>query len=162
MFFDNDIFDFVFKEAETYNCDIVGFQALQAYSYNASIKKMEDGWHMHNSNFTIYKPNLVLFGISENDKFNISEVHIWSKCIKSKIYKKAVNLLGNRYFYLVNWAEVTSMVFLLFNIAISYKYVTKYLFLYIIEKIMLRNLCLIQINYLEKYFFRYYFWFYRK
>lgn len=118
---------------------------------------MEDGWHMNRSNFTIYKPNLSLFGISENDKFNISEVHIWIKCIKSKIYKKAVNLLGNRYFYLVNWAEDTSMVFLLFNIAVTYKYVTKYLFLYIIEKIKLGNLCLIQINYLEKYFFSYYF-----
>ena len=126
MFFDDDVFDYVFKEAETYNCDIVGFKALQAYSYNASIKEMEDGCHMHNSNFTIYKPNLGLFGISQNGKFKISEVHIWSKCIKSQIYKKAVNLLGNRYFYLVNWAEDTAMVFLLFNIASSYKYVTKY------------------------------------
>ena len=126
MFFDNDVFDFVFKEAETYNNDIVGFKAIQAYSYNASIKEMKDGCHMHNRNFTIYKPNLGLFGISKDGKFKISEVHIWSKCIKNHIYKKAVNLLGKRYSYLVNWAEDTAMVFLLFNIAESYRYITKY------------------------------------
>ena len=127
MFFDDDVFDFAFKEAETYNSDIVGFKALQAYSYNASIKEMEDGCHMHNSNFTIYKPNLGLFGISQNGKFKISEVHIWSKCIKNYIYKKAVNALGSeKYSLFLSWAEDTSMVFILFNIAQSYRYVTKY------------------------------------
>ena len=126
MFFDDDVFDFVSKEADTYSSDIVGFKAFQAYSYKASIKEMEDRCHIHNSNFTIYRPNLGLFGISENGKFKISEVHIWSKCIKRQIYKKAVNLLGKRYFYLVYWAEDISMVFLLFNIAAFYKYVTKH------------------------------------
>jgi glycosyltransferase involved in cell wall biosynthesis len=126
MFFDDDVFDFVYKEAENYNDDIVGFKSIQSNDYKARIKEMEDGCHMHNSNFTIYKPELGLFGISKNNTFEISEVHIWSKCIKNKIYKKAIYLLGERYFFMVNWAEDTSMVFLLFNIAESYRYVTKY------------------------------------
>ena len=126
MFFDDDVFDFVFKETGNYKYDIVGFKSIQANDYKASIKEMKDGCHMHNRNFTVYKPNLGLFGISQNGRFKISEIHIWSKCIKNQIYKKAVNLLGKRRFFYVNWAEDTSMVFLLFNIAESYKYVTKY------------------------------------
>lgn len=114
---------------------------------------MEDGCHMHNDNFTIYKPELGLFGISKNDTFKISEVHIWSKCIKNKIYKKAVNLLGKRYFFMVNWAEDTAMAFLLFSIAESYRYVTKYGIFRFNRKDILQNLCQIHICYSEIYFF---------
>ena len=127
MFFDDDVFNIIHKEAYNFNYDIVGFKAIQANNYKARISQMKDGCHMHNENFTIYKPNLSLFGISKNDRFRISEVHIWSKCIKSSIYKKAVNSLGRkRYSFFMSWAEDTSMVFVLFNVAESYRYITKY------------------------------------
>ena len=127
MFFDNDILNIIFEEAYNLNYDIVGFKTIQANNYKARIDQMKDGCHMHNENFIIYKPNLSLFGISKNGKFRINEVHIWSKCIKGSIYKKAVNSLGKkRYSFFMSWAEDTSMVFVLFNVAESYRYITKY------------------------------------
>lgn len=127
MFFDNDVFTFIYEEAYNFNYDIVGFKAIQAESYKARINEMKEGCHMHNVNFTIFKPNLSLFGISKNDSLMIREVHIWSKCIKNSIYKKAVNSLGKkRYSYFMSWNEDTSMVFILFNVAESYRYITKY------------------------------------
>ena len=127
MFFDEDVFDFVYKEAEDFNYDITGFKVIQANNYKARINEMQDGCHMHNNSFTVNQPELGLFGISEKNRFKIVEVHIWSKCIKNYIYKKAVNALGSeKYSLFLSWAEDTSMVFILFNIAQSYRYVTKY------------------------------------
>ena len=127
MFFDEDVFDLVYEEAKKYNYDITGFKVIQANNYKAKISEMEDGCHMHNNSFTVYQPKLGLFGISEEDRFKIIEVHIWSKCIKNYIYKKAVNSLGIRkYSLFMSWAEDTSMVFILFNLAESYRYITKY------------------------------------
>jgi glycosyltransferase involved in cell wall biosynthesis len=127
MFFDEDVFDFVYKEAEDFNYDITGFKVIQANNYKARINEMQDGCHMHNNSFTVNQPDLGLFGISEKNRFKIVEVHIWSKCIKNYIYKKAVNALGSeKYSLFLSWAEDTSMVFILFNIAQSYRYVTKY------------------------------------
>ena len=55
---------------------------------------MRDGCHMHNKPFIIYQDKLSLFGISQKNKLKVSEVHIWSKCIKSSLYKKAIDKLG--------------------------------------------------------------------
>ena len=127
MFFDDDVFNFIYQEAYNFNYDIVGFKTIQANSYKARINEMKNGCHMHKENFTIYQPNLSLFGISKNNRFRIREVHIWSKCIKNSIYKKAVNSLGRkRYSFFMSWSEDTSMVFVLFNVAESYRYIIKY------------------------------------
>ena len=127
MFFDDDVFNIVYNEAYNFNYDIVGFKTIQASKFKARICEMEDACHMHNNNFTIHKPDLSLFGISDNGKYNIREVHIWSKCIKNSVYQKGVNSLGrNRYSFFIGWAEDTAMVFVLFNIAESYRYITKY------------------------------------
>jgi glycosyltransferase involved in cell wall biosynthesis len=127
MFFDDNVFDIIYEEAYNFNYDIVGFKTIQSYNFKAKISKMEDTCHMHNNNFTIYKPQLSLFGISDEGRFNIREVHIWSKCIKNSIYNKAVNSLGKRrYSFFMSWAEDTSMLFVLFNVAESYRYITKY------------------------------------
>ena len=127
MFFDNDVFDIIYKEANKYKYDIVGFKTIQSGKYTAKINEMRDRRPIYNHNFTIHKPELSLFGISKKGKFVVKEYHIWSKCIKSSIYKKATNQLGRkRYSLFMSWAEDTSMVFILFNIAESFRYITKY------------------------------------
>ena len=127
MFFDDDVFKIIYGEAYNSNYDIVGFNSIHAYNYTAKIEEMKNGCHMHDNNFTIYKPNLSLFGISYKGRFKIVEVHIWSKCIKNSIYKNAVNSLGKeRYSFFLSWAEDTSMIFVLFNVAESFRYITKY------------------------------------
>ena len=127
MFFDDDVFNVIYGEAYNSNYDIVGFNTINAFNYKARIEEMKNGCHMHDTNFTIYKPELSLFGISDNGRFKVIEVHIWSKCIKNSIYKRAVNSLGKeRYNLFMSWDEDASMVFVLFNVAESYRYITKY------------------------------------
>ena len=126
MFFDDDVFSILTKEAESKNYDIVGFKAIQAGSYDSSIIFMRDSCHMHNNNFTIYQPQLSLFGIQRNGKFEVYDLHIWSKCINSIIYKNALNKLGEGIYnqFIVSSEDIV-MVFSLFNIANTYRYITK-------------------------------------
>ena len=127
MFFDEDVFNTIYEEAYNLNYDIVGFKAIQAYNYQARINQMKDDFFTHNKNLTIYRPKLSLFGISKKDRYKLSEVRIWSKCIKHSIYRKAINALGRkRYSFFMSWAEDTSMVFILFNVAKSFRFITKY------------------------------------
>lgn len=127
MLFDDDVLNSIYEIAYNSNYDIVGFNTIQSYNYKLRINEMKNGCHMHNNNFTIYQPKLSLFGISNKGIFEIIEVHIWSKCIKNSIYKKAVNALGRkRYSFFMSWAEDTAMVFVLFNVAESFRYITKY------------------------------------
>jgi hypothetical protein len=52
---------------------------------------------------------------------------IWDKCIKSSIYKKAVDLLSiQRYSNFLSWAEDTCINYIIFNLAENFKYVYKY------------------------------------
>jgi glycosyltransferase involved in cell wall biosynthesis len=127
MFFEDDVFNIIYEEAYNFNYDIVGFKAIVANNYKAEISQMKNDRFMHNINLTVYKPELSLFGISNKGRFVVSEVRIWCKCIKNTIYKKAVNSIGRkRYSFFMSWQEDTSMVFVLFNIAESYRYITKY------------------------------------
>jgi glycosyltransferase involved in cell wall biosynthesis len=127
MFLDDDIINIIYEEAYNFNYDIVGFQAIKAYNYTARINQIENDIFIYKKNFTIKKPKLSLFGISKRGRLHFSDVRIWSKCIKKSIYKNAVNLLGKkRYSYFMSWAEDTSMVFVLFSVAKSYRYITRY------------------------------------
>ena len=52
---------------------------------------------------------------------------IWDKCIKAKIYKQALYLMGYSSISLfIVWAEDTSVLFIIFKLAKSFKYVYKY------------------------------------
>ena len=52
---------------------------------------------------------------------------LWGKLIKSRIYVKAIHLLGKkRYSTYISWAEDTSMNFIIFNIAQSFIFIHKY------------------------------------
>ena len=127
MFFDDNIFSTITKEAESDNYDIVGFKAIQGGSYDSSIFFMRDSCHMHKKNFTIYQPQLSLFGIQKTGKLKIYDIHIWSKCINGIIYKSAINKLGkDKYTQFIISSEDIVMVFALFNTANSYRYITKY------------------------------------
>ena len=117
----------MYEEAYNFNYDIVGFKAIRIHNYKARINEMKDEYFMHSQNLTIYKPNLSLFGISKKGKYKKVEAYIWNKCIKNSIYKKAVNSLGRkRYSIFMNWGEDSSMVFILFNMAESFRYILKY------------------------------------
>ena len=130
MFFDNDVFKIIYERAKINDYDIVGFKAIRAHSYKAKIIEMnDDKYHLHKNNLLVNQPKLRLFSILNK------ECHIWGKCIKTNIYKKAVNSLGiKRYSFNICIAEDDTMVFILFNFANSFKFVSKYGIFHLISK----------------------------
>ena len=65
--------------------------------------------------------------IKHEGKFLVHNNMIWDKCIRSSIYKKAVNLIGiKKYSKFLSWAEDTSINFVILNLVKSFKYIKKY------------------------------------
>ena len=129
LFIDYDLFDIIYRNIEKENYDIIGFKAVHGYSYNKiHISELIDDYlHDHPNNLIVNQPDLGIYSITKNNKFALNDIHIWGKCINKEIYIKAINALGKeRYSYFISWAEDTSMVFILFNIAKSYKFISKY------------------------------------
>jgi hypothetical protein len=125
---DVDVFDVIIKESEKGNYDIVGFKAIRGPNYKPRISDMEDDiYHDNPNNLILNQPELGIHSITKNGKYDINNIHIWGKCIKKKMYKKTINVLGEKkYKQFMSWAEDTSMVFALFNIANTYKFISKY------------------------------------
>ena len=128
MFFYEDIFDFVHKKAKEGNFDIIGFKSIYIPNYNDNITRMRDGYFSHHpNNLIIYQPKLGIYPISLNGRYMPNDYTIWAKCIKTEVYIKAINSLGiKRYSSFLSWAEDTSIVFIIFNIANSFKFIHKY------------------------------------
>ena len=128
MFFVDDLLKIIYKIASQDNYDIVGFNSVFSTRYNTQFSQMKDGgFYVHKHNLILHQPELGLFPISKNNYFMRNDFTIWAKCIKTKIYQKAVNDMGiERYSNYMSWAEDTSIIFVIFNIAKSYKYVRKY------------------------------------
>ena len=60
-------------------------------------------------------------------KYLVHNNMIWDECIKSSIYKEAVNLMGfGRYSNYLSWASDTIIIFIIFNLAKSFKYIYIY------------------------------------
>ena len=128
LFMDEDVLDVVITEAEKGDYDIVEFNAVRGHSYIPHIfDVIDDIYHDNPNNLVLHQPELGIHSITKNGKFESNNIHIWGKCLKSSLYKKAVNILGKeRYSHFITWAEDTSIVFLLFNIAESFKFISKY------------------------------------
>lgn len=128
LFMNNNILKYVLSEAEEGNYDIVGFNAVRGEILDLHVSGLiDDIYHNNSNNLILKQPELGLHSISKDGKYEINNIHIWGKCIKNITYKNAVNSLGiKKYSYFMSWAEDTSMVFILFNIAQSYKYISNY------------------------------------
>ena len=129
LFMDYDIFNISFEEAEKGNYEIIWFKAIRGSNYyKIHISELiDDYFHDHQNNLILYQPELGIYPISKNKKFYLNDIHIWGKCILKDIYIQSINALGKeKYSYFVSWAEDTSMIFIIFNIAKSYKFISKY------------------------------------
>ena len=133
MFLDDDLFDVIYKIGIKGAFDIVGFKSINVGSYRDNLYKMFDGYFsFKKNNLIIHQPKLGLFPVTTKGRFAANDYTIWGKCIKTEIYKRAVNALGKeRYSMFLSWCEDTSIVFVIFNIAQSYIFVHKYGILHI-------------------------------
>ena len=135
FFFDEDVFDFIYREQLRDNLDLVSFRILYTEHDLNDISKMKDYFfYGFRNNLYLSQPKLGSWTLNINGKFRIHDNEIWSKSIKTNIYKKAVNMLGiQRYSKYVCWAEDTNINFIIFNIAQSFKYIHKFGYIHILK-----------------------------
>ena len=137
LFFDSDVFDTVYNEAENHNLDIVSFMNVQGIRYYLSIFHMKDGFDIEfPDNFTVYQPELSYYTMFINDNFENVDSSIWGKLIKTEVYKKALYFLGVERYSIYSVANEDLIgLFAICNVAQSYKFIRKYgLFHFINEK----------------------------
>lgn len=128
IFSNENLLKIIYKLAEKNNFDIVEFKSFNIPNYYPNISQVTDCvFTHHQNNLILRQPQLGLFPISKNNKFHSNDFFIWGKCIKSNIYKKAVNKLGKKRIFTYNcWTEDISIVFIIFNIAESCIFVNVY------------------------------------
>ena len=97
MFADENLFYRLYQEAKKYNYDIIGFKSIIGYNYYSNTSEMnEDPFINKKADMVVYQPELRIFSLINND------CHIWGKCIKGNIYKKAINNLGKERYSTIN------------------------------------------------------------
>ena len=133
LFLDKDVFHKIAIEtAEKYDFDIVEFRAIEAYGISKFFKrKVYYPWiNKHKKGQIVYQPELAELSLRPNkniEKYDINDVYIWAKCIKTEIYKKAITSYGEeRYSNYVTKFEDIIMNFLIFQFAKSFLFIPKY------------------------------------
>ena len=142
MALDNDdiflygIFKKCYKEVKNYNLDIIEFSGIQICK-NCSIdeKNIVVPYYlkMKNNGIVVTQPVLSTFDyIRTNTSFNFIDVFVWGKTIKTEIYIKTLNAIGN-YIYNHNICVTEDKIFTfgLFKVANSFKYIDIYGIVYI-------------------------------
>ena len=128
MYFDNDIFDYIYKKGKKESLDIIHFSSVNILNYTEEIFRMKNIYsYQYPDELYIEQPELGMWMIKFKGKFLVHNNMIWDKCIRTSIYKKAINHMGiQRFSKFLSWAEDTSINFIIFNLAKSFKYVHKY------------------------------------
>jgi hypothetical protein len=128
MFFDEDVFDYIYKIGNAENYDIVEFKTLITENYYDNIRKIIDHpLSFYENNLILHQPEIGLLPIFKNGICGHFDINIWGKSIKNEIYKKSVNDFGSeKYSKFFSWAEDTIMVFILLNTAQSFLFIHKY------------------------------------
>jgi len=142
MALDNDdlflygIFNKCFEEAEQNNIDIIEFSGLQICSNcSADINNIYIPYFLRfkKNELIVKQPILSSFEyIRTNISFEFIDVFVWGKLIKTKIYQKAISLIGNDiYKHNICLTEDKIFVFGLFKIANSFKFIDIYGIIYV-------------------------------
>ena len=135
MFLDTDVFDTITKVADKGNFDIIEFRGV----LTLAPKNDEDIFHRrrlgttfspYGDNLVLYQPELGNFPMRKGNKYGdykLISVYLWSKCIKTKVYKKALNSFGEeRYSRYMLRDEDLLVNYIIFNVAKSFKFIGKY------------------------------------
>ena len=128
IYFSHDLFDSIYKIGKNENLDIISFLAINIWNYSSNVIYMKNLFSIQFSDeFYLKQPDLGMWLIKYKEKFLVHNNMIWDKCINRSIYQKAVNLMGiQKYSQYVSWAEDTSINFIIFKLAKSFKYTNKY------------------------------------
>ena len=130
------IFNKCYEEAEQNNIDIIEFSGLQICSNcSVDINNTYIPYFLRFKKHELFvkQPNLSTFEyIRTNISFEFIDVFVWGKLIKTKIYQKAIFLIGNDiYEHNICLTEDKIFVFGLFKVANSFKFIDVYGIIYI-------------------------------
>ena len=138
MFLDEDVFSTIINIAEKGYFDIVEFKGIRLHKGEKDIfnNKMTDTkWGNHPLNLVLYQPALGNYATWPSRNINylhLESGYLWAKCIRTEIYKKTIYKLGEeKYSRQMKRYEDIVMIYALFNMARTYKFVGKYGILYI-------------------------------
>ena len=130
LFYDENLFGYIFFFAESRDYDIVEFKTfyVKKYSCNLKMSEIKDSpFNQHPINYTLTQPDLGIFPISKNNKYSSNDFHLWGKSIKSSIYKKSLNMLTVKKYSFYNcWTEDISILFIIFNLAQTFIFIGVY------------------------------------
>jgi glycosyltransferase involved in cell wall biosynthesis len=137
LFFDYDIVNTIYNIAEKGNYDIVAFSAVDIKDYMSDIYNMTvNRFHDKTNNLIVKQPELGVYPISDmKGNYFLNDPHIWGKCIKTEIYKKAVNDLGEeRYSFFNRWNEDQIILFVICNLSQTYIFIRKFGIFHFVHK----------------------------
>lgn len=137
LFINENLFNICFKEVEENNLDILEFSGFQVKKYilrlNTQLPEIAHYLRFKIHNLYLKQPELFDFLYLKNESKIIRRVdgYMWGKCLKSILYVKALNILGEKvYKRNHNFGEDRIVNFVLFRIAQSFKYIEEYGILY--------------------------------
>ena len=115
-----------YLNAKINDFDIAEIKSLNIPNYDPRYKEVRNGNYIyHPDNLILHQPELGLFSITSNNNLSFTDHFAWGKFIKSKVYKNALNKMGKTRYSTYNcWTEDMSIVFVLFNTAKSYIFLT--------------------------------------
>lgn len=120
MFLSEDILNVAYKEAKFNEIDIVTFKGIKVFNINDFFN------NINLKEFRNYK-NIRVYHQPELGDFSIGKYVIWGKCIKTKLYKKAIQSLGKkRYSQYITFLEDGIIHYILCQKAKSSKQILKY------------------------------------
>jgi hypothetical protein len=132
MFLDEDVFSSIMNIAEKGCFDLVSFKCIYlSYGNNILTNRFGENYlNFHFDNKVLFQPELGLYPVKPGrfkGKYNVIENYLWSKCIKTDIYKKTLIKIGKeRYSRYMRYEEDRTVLYALFNVAESMKFVGKY------------------------------------
>ena len=137
MLLDEKVFSTVINIADKNNLDITVFNSIRTdLRPNVSSANIRINYYEHHqSNLVLFQPNLGYLPISPSfhhiEKLHFNEELMHAKCIKTKIYKKALNKLGEkRYSKFMLTGEDTLANIIIFNTAKIAKFIPLYGYIY--------------------------------
>lgn len=122
LFLFKEILEILYSITKINHFDIAEAKSFNIPNYNPFFEEIRSGdFTYHKNNLILHQPELGIFPISRNNKFQLTDHFVWGKCIRTYIYKNAINKLGkNRYTTYNCWTEDITVVFIIFNLAKSF------------------------------------------
>jgi len=133
MFLDENIFSIISNIANESNIDIVEFKGIfQVYNDKNLLNETtinDTKFQEHEENLVLFQPELGKYPLKEGSTTEdiFRDVYLWAKCIKTTLYKEVLGYLGIKRLskYILIFEDIF-INYVLFNVAKSFKFISKY------------------------------------